>query len=246
MLNLNFANYKQNETAVKSVGERKIKGMGIRFGSPEDADYDKEWFAPESQLGLTNGSTRPILIEHGWETGFGKNVVATATYEKTTDGWEYIAVFDDSVLGNKAYNEIIVKNYKSSAGAAGHTVERTEIKSTHRLDTWLIAEQSFTQFPADSQNPAVTPVKSSDIYQLLQLIENDREETVKAILDKLSSSNKTLIEATNLKLENLRTVMLQLKDSFMIESESDIITFRVTDSFLAEIEELTQPISLLN
>src|SRR5688572_29064119 len=125
--------YKEYDDAIKSEKNRVIRGVGVRFGSPETADWDGEFFTPESELGLVNGANRPFLMEHGFSKNFGVTKVADAIFEKSDTGWEYQATFLDTPIGNKAYDEVINKPYRSSAGAAGHTRRATIVKGKSQL-----------------------------------------------------------------------------------------------------------------
>jgi hypothetical protein len=225
--------YKQNEAAIKSVGTRKIKGTGIRFGSEDDKDWDGEWFHTDTELGLKNGSSRPYIMEHGYSSKFGMAIVGEATYEKAGEGWEYEAVFTDSAQADKAYNEIIAGAYKSSAGAASHTRRASIIKGTSRLDVWLVAEQSATMFPADSGNPRVTRTKSDYILHALKEMHEEHEGRIKEILE---AAMKDGNEART----KLADALTSLKESF-----TNGEPFVVTEEFLSEIEQVTKPIAII-
>src|SRR3954462_3538970 len=97
---------------IKSVSERKISGVGIRFSSHTDSDSYNEFFDESTVTGLRNGDTRPFLMEHGYGK-FGVEILAWAQFEKTAIGWEYIATFEDTKNGNEAYNEIIARPFYS-------------------------------------------------------------------------------------------------------------------------------------
>lgn len=227
--------YKENDDAIKSVKSRVIHGLGVRFGSPETKDYDGEWFSENSEVGLIDGANRPFLIEHGWSRQFGKAKVADATFHKSGDGWAYEAIFLDTELGNRAFNEVVSKPYKSSAGAAGHTRVASLVKGTYHLDNWLIAEQSATLIPNDSENPRITRVKSSEDY-LLRMVEEMRGESDEKIQGIMDAFEKSINESR----VTLANALTALKDSFVNEQKR----FEVTDEFLAELERVVQPIEI--
>ena len=237
------------DVEVKSVGERKVKGTGIRFTNADEPDSYREWFSSKSEVGLRNGDTRPMMMEHGWNPQFGKSIVAWATYEKSETGWDYEATFEDTVMGNKAYGEISTQRYRSSAGAAGHTVQRTETKGSYHLDTWLVSEQTFTKRPADSQNPAVSLIKGEGmeilmpIFSELQMANSMMFEAMqKSVVDVITNGIADKMSGIlNEKAEALRGVLTQLRESFK-EGQK----FEITEEFLNELEVIVQPITLIN
>jgi hypothetical protein len=109
-------------------------------------------------------------MEHGFGKVFGVSIVGEATYEKSVEGWLYQTAFVDNDLGNKAYHEVTTKAYRSSAGAAGHTRRATMEKGTMRIDSWLVAEQSATMFPADPENARSIRKASQFLPQRWKLI----------------------------------------------------------------------------
>lgn len=233
--------YKDGDETVKSSKDRVVHGMGVRFGSPETKDWDGEFFTPESEVGLVNGTTRPYLMEHGWHRTFGKSIVAQVTYEKSREGWLYEANFFDNKIGNDAFNEVISKPYRSSAGAAGHTRQATMVKGAWHLDTWLIAEQSATLTPADNENARITRVKSSDDY-LQMVVLGMQEELHKQFSERLEVVVAAFEKSTNESRERLANALTQLKDSFVNENKNVV---EITPEFLESIEQVAQPIELI-
>lgn len=235
--------YKEYDEAIKSVKDKVIHGVGLRFGSAETKDWDGEFFDANSEVGLQNGTTRPFLMEHGWHRTFGKSVVGIATYEKSDDGWTYEAKFHDTDIGNRAFNEVITQPFRSSAGAAGHTRQATMVKGAWYLNTWLVAEQSATLTPADNENPRVTRVKSSEdylqmmVFDLQGQISGDLAEKVNPIIEAYQKSAEESRAA-------LASLLTQLKDSFKNEGKTSI-DFQVTEEFIQTIEQVTAPIQIV-
>jgi hypothetical protein len=228
--------YKQNEIAIKAIKDRVIHGVGVRFGSAETKDWDGEFFHSESEVGLKNGSERPFLMEHGFGKKFGINIVGSAIYEKGADGWTYEASFLDTPVGNQAYNEIITHAYRSSAGAAGHTRRATLEKGAFRLDTWLIAEQSATQTPADPENPRITRTKTDYILFAIKEMQEEHEAKVKEIIEIFAKD-------ANESRQKLADALSSLRTSFSSDNGKGFV---VTEEFLASIEQVTKPIEILS
>jgi len=236
------------DEAIKSIKDRVIHGTGIRFGSPETKDYDGEYFVPDTETGLIDGANRPFLMEHGYGKTFGVAKVADAIYEKSGEGWTYEATFLDTPIGNQAFNEVITKPYKSSAGAAGHTRRASQVKGAWQLDTWLVAEQSATLTPADSENPRLTRTKTDYIMFALQGMVNDSEE-------RLTTLFKSFIEGevkdvlTALKdgadaRQKLADALLQFKEGFSSEHKNSVSPDEMVN-LVAELEQVNRPIPII-
>lgn len=202
---------------IKAISDRKVQGMGVRFGTPETKDSYGEWFYDGTELGIKNGDTRPFLMEHGHKSEFGLNILGFAVYEKSVDGWAYEVKIEDSVLGEKAYGEISRKRYKSSSGSAWHTTSSTKVDDSWRMEKWFLVEQSVTQTPADFYNPPVT-IRSliqeggditSILFKLHQEILNLKNEelaVLKGILDKLSPTSEVVAKGVDLPPETLEQI----------------------------------------
>lgn len=233
-----YKEYDATECPIKSVKERVIHGMGIRFGSPETKDWDGEFFVPDTELGLINGANRPFLMEHGFSKAFGVAKVADAVFEKSEIGWEYDATFLDTPLGNKAYSEIITKPYRSSAGAAGHTRRASMVKGAWQIDTWMVGEQSATLTPADPENARITRTKSDfllmAVREMVEEIREEHETRIKAILD-------AVYKNSNEARQNLADALTALRTSFSTGEK-----FVVSEELITAIEQVSQPIQIID
>lgn len=223
------------DVAIKSIKDRVIHGLGVRFGDATTKDSDNEFFVPESEVGLVNGANRPYILEHGFHPAYGVVKVGDAIYEKDGTGWAYETTFLDTPIGNKAYEEIKSKEYKSSAGAAGHTRRATQVGGAFRLDVWMIAEQSATLTPADPHNAQLHHTKSDYILFAIQKMNEQRDEQVKCLLTEIAKSG-------NESREKLANALMQLRNSFSTDGKSIVLD----EALLSEIETLTKPVETLN
>lgn len=155
---------------IKSIKERVIAGVGIRFSDHTDSDSYSEFFNANTVTGLRSGDTRPFIMEHGYGK-FGVEILAYAQFEKSAVGWEYQATFEDTPNGNKAYNEIISKPYYSSSGAPYNTVRRERVENAYWLKSWFVGEMTGTQRPADRSTKRLTRVKSAGSDTLMARID---------------------------------------------------------------------------
>lgn len=238
--------------AVKSVKDRVIEGTGILFGSPERKDSAGDFFYDGTQTGMKNGSDRPFMYQHGWNTTYGKNQLGEAIFEKSGDGWVYSTIFFDTILGNKAFAEVTSRPHRSSSGAAGHTVTTTHVKGANQIETWMIAEISATQTPADADNPIIKQRTKSDyMAQMIYEMFDGNKIFLTELVNQTQTFQKSLIEQVNSVLrgenasrEALAQKLLDLKNSFTSDEK-----FQITDewknSFDADFEEVVKPIELI-
>ena len=52
-------------TAIKAVGEGRVGGYLVVWGSPQARDLHGEYFTPQTDLGLDWYECRPVLYQHG-------------------------------------------------------------------------------------------------------------------------------------------------------------------------------------
>lgn len=231
--------YKQNEIAIKAIKDRVIHGTGIQFGTPETKDWDGEFFVKETETGLINGANRPYVMEHGFSRAFGMVKVGDTVYELSEDGWKYETTFLDSPIGHKAYQEVITHPYKSSAGAAGHTRRATIIKGASQIDVWLVAEQSATLTPADSNNPRITRTKSDFMLMAIrEMFEDIKTENKKHIETFFEAYQKNDNEAR----QKLADALINVKESFNSSGKD----FVLTDDILSAFEQIGKPIPIIS
>jgi hypothetical protein len=238
--------------AVKSVKTRMIEATGILFGSPDQKDSDGDFFHTDTETGMVNGAQRPFMIQHGWSSVYGKNKLADAIFEQNGDGWIYSATFLDTPLGNQAFAEVTSRPYRSSSGAAGHTVTTTRVKNANQIETWMVAEISGTQTPADPNNPYIQQKTKSDymaqaIYEMfdgnkifLTDLVNQSKEFQKSLIEQINS----VLRGENASREALAQKLLDLKNGFT-SGEKFQITDEWKSSFDADFEDVVKPIELI-
>lgn len=237
---------------VKSVKTRVIEATGILFGSADTKDSDGDYFHADTETGMVNGAQRPFMLNHGWSPVYGKNKLADAIFEKDGTGWVYSATFVDNPLGNKAYGEVTSKPYRSSSGAAGHTVTTTRVKNANQIETWMVAEISGTQTPADPNNPYIQQKTKSDyMAQAIWEMFDGNKMFLTELVEQSKIFQKSLIEQVNSILigenasrEALAQKLLDLKNSFT-SGEKFQITDEWKNSFDVDFEEVVKPIKLI-
>ncbi len=148
---------------VKAIGDGKVAGYLVRFGTPKDLDLEGDFFSKETELGVDQDSSLPVYFQHGFDSQLKNRRIGRG-----------LARYDDAGLWLEAqlelrdeYERMVYELAKQgklgwSSGAAGHLVEREQIGKAYHIKSWPIGEASLTPTPAEPRNVAL-PVKS--IYQ---------------------------------------------------------------------------------
>lgn len=148
---------------VKAIGDGKVAGYLVRFGTPKDLDLEGDFFSKETELGVDQDSSLPVYFQHGFDSQLKNRRIGRG-----------LARYDDAGLWFEAqlelrdeYERMVYELAEQgklgwSSGAAGHLVEREQIGKAYHIKSWPIGEASLTPTPAEPRNVAL-PVKS--IYQ---------------------------------------------------------------------------------
>ena len=148
------------QTAVKSLGENRIGGYLVAFGSANDVDLDGEYFTKDTNFELNWYDKRPALYNHGTDKSVKTEAIGTI---------DKIVLREDSGLWAEAqlrdsfmYREYVMKWLSEgklgwSSGACAYNVE---VDKDGFIRTWPIQEGSLTLTPAQPDKTAIVPVKN--------------------------------------------------------------------------------------
>lgn len=149
---------------IKSLGENKIGGYLVRFGSPQQTDLEGEYFDAQTDFGFAKGTTikTPLWFNHRLPiaTKSGMQV-----WIKTRIGDGELSIDDDgvlieAVLFNRAQYEQVLSQLGWSSGTAQHLVETELAGKATRIKAWPLGlDASLTPMPAEPRNQVV-PLKS--------------------------------------------------------------------------------------
>ena len=145
---------------VKALGNGKVAGYLVRFGTPDDVDLEGDYFDPETDYGVEDGARLPVYYQHGYDDRLKNRKVGKGTITVDDIGlWleAQLEMRDD--YERALYTMAEAGKLGWSSGAAGHLVERIPIGKAHMIKSWPIAEASLTPTPAEPRNSA-QPVKS--------------------------------------------------------------------------------------
>lgn len=146
--------------AVKALGDGKVAGYLVRYGTPKDTDLDGEFFSKETELGVETGSVLPVFYHHGMDGQIKSRKIGKGTLKFDDVGLWFEAQLEMRDEYEKMIYDLAEQGKLGwSSGAAGHLVEFEMIGKSHHIKSWPIAEASLTPTPAEPRNTAIS-VKS--------------------------------------------------------------------------------------
>jgi HK97 family phage major capsid protein len=174
-----------NGSAVKALGDGKVGGYLVVFGSPKQTDLEGDFFTKETNFGGAQSS--PVLYQHGMDASLGLAPIGSGTL-KTDD----IGVWLDAQLNMRsAYERAIYGMAEAgklgwSSGTASHLVQREPVHGgkAYRITSWPLGlDASLTPTPAEPRTRAL-PLKSLNPAQTLQaLLQASGEDATKSNAD---------------------------------------------------------------
>jgi len=184
----------ENETLVfyggevKALGNGKIAGYLVRYGSPKDVDLEGDFFSKETDLGIEDGSRLPLYYQHGMD-----GTLKTRKIGKGSIKFDDVGAWMDAQLEMRdEYEKAVYGLVESgklgfSSGAAGHLVAREQVGKSWHIKSWPIGEASLTPTPAEPRN-SVMSIKSLLTSEKAEVSDTDDAEKAKEI--------KTIVEET--------------------------------------------------
>lgn len=162
----------------KALGDGKVGGYLVRFGSPETADVQGDYFTAGTDYGLDVSVKTRTVYQHGIprrndplsQVLKGRRI-GVGTLSVVPDGVTIEATLDltnDTIKG--VYQRAIAGELGWSSGSVERLVERKEVKGKAEVTAWPIVEASLTPTPVEPRNRA---------YALKSLIEEgDAPESI--------------------------------------------------------------------
>lgn len=172
-------------SALKMLSDNRVGGYLVVWGSPSQKDLQKEYFTPQSELGLDWYTQRPVLYHHGLDGTMKATVIGTIDTLKAdqTGVWA-----EAQLLMHNQYVEQILQLIKNgvlgwSSGSLPHLVE---VASDGQIKRWPVVEGSLTPTPAEPRRTSVSTIKSA--YAALGL-DSTRLEGQDATAENVSVEN---------------------------------------------------------
>lgn len=186
--------------AVKALGDGKIGGYLVRYGSPEQTDISpmRDYFTAETDFDIEDGAKSTVYYQHGLDPVLKRRKLGTATLKRDEFG-----VWAEAQLDVRdKYEQFIYQMAENgkmgwSSGVPSHLVEREQVGTAHHIKHWPLGKDaSLTPNPAEPRNAAL-PLKSLTINPL-ELPEDEPEaltpETADAVVDAVSETASTVVE----------------------------------------------------
>lgn len=146
----------------KALGDGKVGGYLVRFGTPETADVQGDYFTAATDYGLDVSVKTRTVYQHGIPRAHddlsrvlkGRRI-GVGTLSVVSDGVVIEAQLDTSKEPVRRVYERAVKGELGwSSGSVERLVERNEIKGKFEVVSWPIVEASLTPTPVEPRNRA--------------------------------------------------------------------------------------------
>lgn len=163
---------------LKALGEGRVGGYLVRFGSPGHRDLVGDYFTPETYFGPNDGDGVVTLVHHGFPLGPGLEGLADRMLAPLRTRRDEVGLWAETVLDladayERAVYELAAAGKLAwSSGAADHLVQRD---ADGRVRRWVIAEGSLTPTPAQPGGTRVAPLgaQKSTGYQTMHMQEDE-------------------------------------------------------------------------
>lgn len=148
------------------VGEGRIGGYLILWGTPQVRDLQGEYFTPETELGLDWYPQRPVLYQHGLDGQLKAAVIG----QIDTLRMDEVGVWAEAQLDLRqrfvrAVLRLVEKGVLHwSSGSLAHLVQ---VGADGEIRRWPVVEGSLTPTPAEPRRTDVQTIKS--VYDTLGL-----------------------------------------------------------------------------
>ena len=157
--------------AIKSDKLGFVSGYLVRFGSPDVADLEGDFFTKSTDYGFPIDQDVPINLywNHGMDKAVGKRCIGTGHAKADNIGIWYqaqIDMADDYAIGIARMAKAGKLGF--SSGAASHMVERKSMGKANEIIRWTIAEASVTPTPAEYRNK-VKSIKDMDYMENMDM-----------------------------------------------------------------------------
>lgn len=164
---------------VKALGNGKVAGYLVRFGSATDTDLEGEFFDAATDFGVETGSKLGVFYNHGIDATLKTRRIGRGPVAIQDAGVWIEAQLDLRDEYEQAIYALAEKGKLGwSSGTAGHLIERVPAGKATRIGRWILAEASLTPTPAEWRNTAL-PIKTWEASQKSTLLapEAGGEET---------------------------------------------------------------------
>lgn len=143
---------------VKALGAGRVGGYLVRFGGPDSADVQGDFFTPETYYGKAVKAGTDVIYHHGIgrideiAVRLGNKVIGDGEIAVKSDGlWIEASVNEPDVLALADAGKL-----GWSSGSVERLVKREAVKAgITKVTQWPIIEASLSPRPVDPRNRAV-------------------------------------------------------------------------------------------
>lgn len=142
---------------VKALGSGKVGGYLVRFGGPESADVQGDYFAPDTYFGRAIKAGVDVVYHHGigrvdpLANRLMNAIVGEGTISTKADGlWIESTITEPEVYALAEQNKL-----GWSSGSVDRLVKREAVKAgVTKITQWPMIEASLSPRPVDPRNRA--------------------------------------------------------------------------------------------
>lgn len=202
---------------VKALGDGKVGGYLVRFGSAEQPDLEGDFFNVETDFG--DHTTTPVFYHHGLDDNIGQRIIGTGELKTDEIGIWITAQLNLRDKWEKAIYDLVKRQKMGwSSGTAPHLVGREDSGSAKHIKTWLLGlDASITPNPAEPRQTGVVSLKSLVVSNSPLAIETEVEPEVERQGVPQVLEVDTISEANLLSQEKKMSDEIKATDEAIIE-----------------------------
>lgn len=154
------------EHALKALGDGRVAGYLVYFGSPEQRDLHGEYFTPDTEYHLDWYDRRPALYHHGLDKTVKAQPVGLITSVTKNDIglWAEAQLAMHNEYAQSVYEMVEKGALGWSSGSIPHIVK---VAQDGRIEEWPIVEGSLTPTPAEPRGTWITAKHYSEPTELV-------------------------------------------------------------------------------
>jgi hypothetical protein len=142
---------------VKALGEGRVGGYLVRYGSPVKTDLVGEYFAADTDFDREPGESVAVYYRHGLDPTLKNRKIGRATMKMDDVGvWVEAQLELRDAYEKKIYEMAEGGKLGWSSGSAPHLVDYETTGKARKIKSWPIIDASLTPDPCEPQNEAVT------------------------------------------------------------------------------------------
>jgi hypothetical protein len=141
----------------KALGSGKVGGYLVRFGGPESADVQGDYFTAGTDFGLGEGDRLLVYYHHGLDRDFGRRHYGHGHFKADPVGLAIEAQLDlNTDRGRRIYGDAEAGKLGWSSGSAERFVERgPAVKGARAITYWPLNDATLSPKPVDPRNKVI-------------------------------------------------------------------------------------------